>query len=232
VPAYKLITFDLDDTLWDIEAVVAEAERRLHAWFAVHHPAVAARYSAADLRRLRDEAPLRHPELAADMTALRRSSLIRALTSVGYDGAHAELAFAEFWRHRHDVEFYPDAIPALDALRGRYRLGAITNGNADITLVGLDAHLDFALVAAEFGVAKPDPRIFHEACRRGGVAPHETLHVGDDPLLDVIGAKRAGLDAAWIERRGRRWDEVAAGAGAAPDQVHPDLAGLVGALLR
>lgn len=230
--APKLITFDLDDTLWDIEAVVARAERGLHAWFAAHHPAVAARYSAADLRRLRDEAPRLHPELGDDMTALRRSSLTRALESVGYDGAHADAAFAEFWRQRHELEFFPDAIPALDALRGRYRLGAITNGNADIALVGLDVHFDFALVAAEFGAAKPDPRIFLEACRRAGVAPHEALHVGDDPLLDVVGAKRAGLRAAWIERRGRGWAAVAGGAPEAPDLVLTDLGALAAALLR
>jgi len=223
----KLITFDLDDTLWDIEAVVAQAERGLHAWFAAHHPAVAARYSPADLRRLRDEAPLRHPELGEDMTALRKSSLTRALESVGYDGAHAAAAFAEFWRQRHDIEFFPDAIPALDALRRRFRLGAITNGNADIALVGLDERFDFSLVAAEFGAFKPDPSIFLEACRRAGVAPHQALHVGDDPLLDVVGAKRAGMAAAWINRKGQAWTH----AEHAPDLEHRDLAGLAAALL-
>lgn len=227
MPFPRLITFDLDDTLWDIEAVVASAERRLHGWFALHHPRVAARYSAADLRRLRDEAPGLHPELADDMTALRRSSLTRALESVGYDGAHAAAAFAEFWRHRHDLEFFPDAIPALDALRARCRLGAITNGNADIALVGLDEHLDFALVAAEFGAAKPDPSIFLAACERAGVAPHEALHVGDDPLLDVVGAQRAGLSAAWINRRGAPWPLP----GRRPDHQHRDLAALAAALL-
>jgi len=222
----KLITFDLDDTLWDIEAVVARAERRLHAWFAAHHPAVAARYSATDLRRLRDEAPQLHPALAEDMTALRKSSLTRALESVGYDPAHAAAAFAEFWRHRHDVEFFPDAVPALDALRPRHRLAAITNGNADIALIGLDEHFDFALVAAEFGRAKPDAAIFHEACRRAGVAPAEALHVGDDPALDVLGAKRAGLGAAWINRTGRLWPHPEL----VPDLECTDLAALVAAL--
>jgi 2-haloalkanoic acid dehalogenase type II len=229
--APRLITFDLDDTLWDIDAVVARAERRLHAWFAAHHPAVAARFSPADLRRLRDEAPLRHPELGEDMTALRKSSFVRAFEEVGDDGAHAEAAFAEFWRQRHDLEFFPDAIPALDALRARFRLGAITNGNADIALVGLDQHFDFSLVAAEFGAWKPDSRIFLEACRRAGVEPHEALHVGDDPVLDVIGAKRAGMRAAWIERRGRRWAEVAGGACETPDLIHPDLSALTSTLL-
>ena len=227
-PTPRLITFDLDDTLWDIDAVVAEAERRLHAWFAMHHPAVAARYSPADLRRLRDEAPLLQPALADDMTALRKSSLTRALESVGYDGSHAAAAFAEFWRHRHDVEFFPDAIPALDALRARYTLAAITNGNADIALVGLDEHFDFALVAAEFGQAKPAAAIFHEACRRAGVAPDQALHVGDDPVLDVIGAKQAGLHTAWINRANRPWPHPTA---AGPDASYPDLAALAADLL-
>jgi putative hydrolase of the HAD superfamily len=224
----ELITFDLDDTLWDIEAVVAEAERRLHAWFAVHHPAVAARFGPADLRRLRDEAPQRHPSLAGDLTALRKRSLVDALEAAGYDGAHAAAAFAEFWRHRHDVEFFPDAIPALDALRGRFRLGAITNGNADIALVGLDEHFDFALVAAEFGAAKPDPAIFLAACTRASVPPERALHVGDDPLLDVVGAKRAGMRAAWIERRGAPWPLPQ---GPHPDRIHRDLAALATDLL-
>jgi putative hydrolase of the HAD superfamily len=228
IAAPKLITFDLDDTLWDIEAVVASAERRLHGWFAEHHPAVAARYSAADLRRLRDEAPLLHPELADDMTALRRSSLTRALESVGHGGVHAEAAFAEFWRHRHDLEFFPDAIPALDALRARYRLAAITNGNADIALVGLEAHFDFALVAAEFGQAKPSAAIFHEACRRAGVAPAETLHVGDDPALDVIGAREAGLRTAWINRSGCTWPQPG---NPGPDHEYRDLQALAADLL-
>ena len=226
--APELITFDLDDTLWDIEVVVQRAEQRLHGWLSVEHPAVAKRYAPTDLRRLRDEAPLLHPELAADMTALRKRSLVRAFESVGYDGAHAAAAFAEFWRHRHDLEFFPDARPALDALKQRYRLAAITNGNADIALVGLDQHFEFALVAAEFGQAKPAAAIFHEACRRAGVQPSRVLHVGDDPALDVIGAQQAGMRTAWINRSGRPWPHPEA---PRPDLEHRDLAALAAALL-
>jgi len=224
---YQLITFDLDDTLWDIEAVVARAELDLHGWFAIHHPAVAARYRAADLRRLRAETLARRPELASDLPGLRRESLAEALGSVGYDRAHAVAAFAEFWRFRHAVEYFPDVMPALQALGARYRLAAITNGNTDISLVGLDAHFEFALVAAEFGSAKPAPDIFRAACRRAGVEPQRTLHVGDDPELDVIGAKRAGLGAAWINRGGKRWPYPEP----VPDHEFPDLGALLAHLM-
>ena len=59
----------------------------------------------------------------------------------------------------------------------------------------------------EFGAAKPEPAIFHEACRRLGVAPEHVLHVGDDPLLDVHGARGAGLPSAWLNRHGQTWSQ-------------------------
>ena len=42
---------------------------------------------------------------------------------------------------------------------------------------------------------------------RAGLAPYDALHVGDDPLADVEGARRAGLDAVWVNRRGDPWPE-------------------------
>jgi putative hydrolase of the HAD superfamily len=50
---------------------------------------------------------------------------------------------------------------------------------------------------------KPDPGIFLAGCAALGVLPGETLYVGDDLLLDVQGAQRAGLRAAWMNRTGK-----------------------------
>jgi putative hydrolase of the HAD superfamily len=77
---------------------------------------------------------------------------------------------------------------------------AISNGNADLARVGLSPYFLAAVSAHEMGFAKPDPRMFHEACRLADVAPNEVLHLGDDPHLDVIAARKAGLQAAWIRR--------------------------------
>ena len=64
-----------------------------------------------------------------------------------------------------------------------------------------------SVTARETGHAKPDAPIFHATCERLGVAPHEVLHVGDDPLLDVHGAREAGLRTCWINRRNEAWPE-------------------------
>jgi putative hydrolase of the HAD superfamily len=80
--------------------------------------------------------------------------------------------------------------------------------------IGLARHFDASVAAPSFGVAKPDPRIFLEACRLLGVAPGEAVYVGDDLLLDVAGAQGAGLRAVWMNRVGKRNE--------APEQVRPD----------
>ena len=64
-----------------------------------------------------------------------------------------------------------------------------------------------SISAREFGIGKPDPRIFHEACRRLGCGPREVLHVGDDLALDALGARSAGLHTSWLRARtGRAGD--------------------------
>jgi putative hydrolase of the HAD superfamily len=203
--APRLISFDLDDTLWDIGAVVSHAERRLHAWFAAHHPAVAAHWSVADLQRLRQEAEARHPELAGDMQALRKASLRRALVEAGADAGLVDPAFEVFWAARHEVVLHADVLPALETLRRRCRLVAITNGNAELERTPVGRYFEFTLTAAGVGHAKPAPEIFHRACARAGVAPADALHVGDDPHYDVEGALGAGLRAVWLNRAGNAW---------------------------
>ena len=195
------LTFDLDDTLWPIWPTIARAETALRDWLRAHAPATAARFDAAGLRRLRDEVAMAHPQWVHDLSAVRRESIRRALELAGEDPALAEPAFDCFFEARQRVELYADAAPALARLAARFPILALSNGNADLTRIGLDHHFVGALSARDFGLAKPRPEIFHEACRRLGAAPAAVLHVGDDLDLDVNGARGAGLQAAWIDRQ-------------------------------
>lgn len=133
----KVITFDLDDSLWDIAPVITRAEARLHAWFAVHYPRIAERFGPHDLQILRRQAGLVHPQLAHDLTALRKLSLRAAFEQAGYGTDGVEDAFAVFWAARNDVMLHADVVPALEALASRYTLGTISNGNADVGRAGL-----------------------------------------------------------------------------------------------
>jgi putative hydrolase of the HAD superfamily len=71
----------------------------------------------------------------------------------------------------------------------------------------LRQHFRHCLSARDCGVAKPAAAIFHDACARLGIAPENVLHVGDDPMLDVVGARAAGLRTAWLNRNGKTWPD-------------------------
>ncbi len=210
VPArIKAISIDLDDTLWPIWPTIERAEAVLAAWLQQHAPATAALSGNPQaLREARHYLQIKRPDLSNDLSALRRESIRFVLLKAGDDPALAEPAFEVFFAERQRVELFDDALPALEWLAGRYPVVAVSNGNADVHRVGLGQHFHAALSAREFGVGKPDARIFHAAATAAGVRPSEVLHIGDDAQLDALGALVAGLQAAWLNRNGDAWEHA------------------------
>lgn len=198
----KAILFDLDDTLWPIAPVIVQAEQTLHAWLAANAPAVARRFSIEELRQARLALLAQQPEFALDLGALRRAGLLAAFQQAGEDPAKVEQAMIEFFAARNSVIPYDDVLPGLLRLKGRVLVGSISNGNADLKAIGLSHHFKVSVAAHQLGCAKPDAAIFHAACKELGVAPEDAVYVGDDVLLDVQGAQRAGLRAVWMNRTG------------------------------
>lgn len=202
----RAITLDLDDTLWPVWPAIEAAERELQAWLEGNAPGTALMFPVERMRVLRSQVAEAHPHLAHDYCEQRMISLRTALAEGGDDPARAEEAFEVFFAARNRVELFADSLPALERLAARVPLAALTNGNACIHRIGLSAHFRFSLGAREHGAAKPESSIFHAACARLGLPPHQVLHVGDDPHMDVLGARRAGLPAVWINRRDEVWE--------------------------
>ncbi len=202
----RAVTLDLDDTLWPIWPTITRAEAALLQWLVAHAPSTAALYSNTEaLRAIRNQMVALRPDLAHDLSALRRESIRLALTQAGDDAALAESAFEVFFDERQRVELFGDAHPALAFLSQRYPVVAVSNGNADVHRVGIGHYFKACISAREFGVAKPDPRIFYAAASAAGVQPHEVLHVGDDATLDAQAAIHAGMQAVWLNSAGQAW---------------------------
>ena len=222
----RAISLDLDDTLWPIWPTIERAEQALGDWLAVHAPRTCALYpTPAALREVRVRMGQQRPDLAHDLAALRRESIRQALSRAGDDPQLAEPAFEVFFAERQRVDLFPDVLPALEFLAARYPLVSLSNGNADLHRVGLARYFRAAVSASAFGIAKPDARIFHAAAEQAGAAPHEVLHVGDDTVLDVLGARRAGMQAAWANRHAADWPHGSDETGHAADaqEVRPHL---------
>lgn len=202
----KAITIDLDDTLWPILPTLERAEKALHNWLVDNAPMAAALFSTPSaLREIRHHMATHRPELKNDMSAVRRESIRLALYRAGENPLLAEQAFEAFSAERQRVTLFDDALPALEFLAARFPLVSISNGNADLARVGIAAFFRAAISAREFGVAKPDPRIFHAAAGALDLTPGDVLHVGDDATLDALGALNAGMQAVWLNRTEAIW---------------------------
>lgn len=202
----RAVAIDLDDTLWPIWPTIERAERALHDWLTDHAPMTAALFSSPGaLREIRGEMTTSRPDLKHDMSALRRESIRLALYRAGEDPLLAESAFEVFFAERQRVTLFDDALPTLEFLAARYPLVALSNGNADLQRVGLARFFRASISAREFGVGKPDPRIFHAAAGAVETLPDAMLHIGDDATLDALGALNAGMQAAWLNRADAPW---------------------------
>jgi putative hydrolase of the HAD superfamily len=201
----QVLSFDLDDTLWPVAPMIAAAEQALAAWLAEHYPHAVRDHTIETMRALRNRVADRHPHLRHDLTFVRRCALALQLTEAGYEDATADQALEVFFAARNRVVFYADVRPTLERLRVRHRLFAVSNGNADLRRCGVADYFEGHITARAAGAAKPDARIFAALLEKAGVDPGQVLHVGDDPLADVAGAMRAGMQAVWLNRDSREW---------------------------
>ena len=108
-----------------------------------------------------------------------------------------------YLKHRYgDIELFEDVVPTLKALRQRYTIGLVSNGNSYPERCGLDDVFHFVVFATQCGAWKPDPRIFQVAVEKAGCSVQELLHVGDSPKEDIMGAAAVGIRSVWINRDG------------------------------
>ena len=202
----QAITLDLDDTLWPVWPTIKKAEAALHDWLKTNVPNTAALLETPEsMRAKRDILIADFPHLAHDFNFLRTEAIRRSLINGGDDPALATTAYEVFYEARNSVELFDDALPALRYLAAKYPIVAISNGTADIQRVGLAKYFKGAISAHEFGIAKPDSRIFKAAAAAVGVKIANILHVGDDSALDAVGALQSGMHAAWLNRDGKAW---------------------------
>lgn len=125
------------------------------------------------------------------------------------------------------IPAYPDVIPVLRSLAGRFRIAIISNTEDALienTVKGLEVPFD-VITAEQARAYKPDHRLFHYAHQRLGVSVREVLHVGAGYATDMIPAYELGLPRVWINRRGESADPSMP-----PSAELPDLSGLESAI--
>ncbi len=203
----KVISFDLDDTLWNGTQVLMHAEKTMTSWMATHTPKISQQLTNNQLRQRKISFIKNNPHLRYQVSQARALFLANLFSEFEYPQAKelADQCFDVFYAARQQVTLFDDVKKVLSELNKHFKLIAITNGNANISAVGLDDYFDFCLNAEDFELPKPDIEIFEAALSQAGVSSEQCLHVGDHPVHDMQGAKEVGMLTCWLEDGRHAW---------------------------
>jgi putative hydrolase of the HAD superfamily len=141
-----------------------------------------------------------------ELARFRRDNARRTARALGLDAPDDVLV--EVSRRRISFNPYPESEEVLEELaRMRVPLYAVSNWDVELEAVlddlGWRRFFDDLVVSAKVGVEKPDDGIFERALEVAGVGRERAVMVGNDPVSDVRGAARAGIDAVLVDRRGK-----------------------------
>jgi HAD superfamily hydrolase (TIGR01509 family) len=207
--AISVITFDLDNTLWDVTPVLLRAEEIQQQWLLKHRPGTVEAFDHEALFEFKKSVWKRNPHLLHHVSQMRIQMLYELQIAAGYPEQEArsgaQQAFDVFLQERQKVVLYEEALGVLEQLAQRYTLGALTNGNADIYKTDAAEYFDFAFLAQDIGAHKPHPDMFQAAIEHSGVTADQIIHVGDDPEHDIRGARDMGMQTVWVNTGRKDW---------------------------
>jgi FMN hydrolase / 5-amino-6-(5-phospho-D-ribitylamino)uracil phosphatase len=194
------LSLDLDETLWPIMPTIVRAEQLTNDWIASNAPKVATKFDNKALRALREQLQAEDPLRKVDLLKARRDTLLHAFKASGEPSEKALKALDVFVQARQVVTLFDDALAFLEAAAGRLPIAALSNGFADVNVVGIGKYFKTSVSAHIVGIVKPDKRIFDITAQALDIANESILHIGDDFELDVQGALAAGMQAYYVCR--------------------------------
>lgn len=202
----KVLSFDLDDTLYDNVPVITAAEAWLLQALKNHSPETRL-LSSERLAKVKLQILANEPELSHDVSALRLRILSQGLEQHGLtkSAAHqlADQFYQGFLSERGKIHVPEVSHRVLSELGERYQLAVITNGNLPLQDTALAPYFSRVLRAGVHGRMKPASDMFDLLAEQAGVKHSEILHIGDHINTDILGAVHAGCQAIWLNDQGR-----------------------------
>lgn len=202
----KAITLDLDDTLWPVWPTIYKAEDLMREFLQPNAPKTVDVFANKEqIAAIRKQLIADNPHFAIDLNTLRKTSIHHVLSMNQEPLELVEPAFEVFIQARQQVDLFEDSFAALKRLAAKYKIVALSNGNANVFTMEIGQFFHDAVSAVQAGVAKPDAKIFNLAIDKSGFQAHEILHVGDDAHLDAKAALDLGIQTVWVNRPNINW---------------------------
>lgn len=214
---YKHIFFDLDRTIWDFNASADDAFSSMYKKYRLAERGVP---SLAAFRERYEE----HNNLL--WSWYRRGEVLKEVLNI----RRFELTLADFGIHDADIYvgmsedyvvvnpdkafLFPGAIEALEYLAPKYPLHLITNGFQEVQeqkfhIARLDRYFRTVTTSEEAGIKKPEAGIFLHALEKAGGSAADSIIIGDDMEVDIVGARNIGMDGVFFNPEGNPHDDSA-----------------------
>lgn len=209
---YLHLFFDLDHTLWDFESSARATFIDMFLHFRLNSMGVPDSMHFADTYHQHNNrlwALYREGKL--DKEVLRSLRFYDTMFEYGIDNQKLSEELSDYYLYHapRRVFLFPGAIDVVQILEKKYSLHLITNGFAEVQSIklqesGLKKFFTTIITSEEAGVKKPDPQIFKLALEKAGALAGQSLMIGDDLEVDILGAKSAGIDQVYFNPAGSK----------------------------
>jgi 2-haloalkanoic acid dehalogenase type II len=198
----KAVSFDADGTLWDFQQVMRHSLGKVMETLEQLDPQAITALDIDKMIVIRNRVAEELKGKTTNLEDIRYQAFKRTLEEIGRPDDNLARHLNEvYFRHRfEDTVPYEDVLPTLQALKERYRLGLLSNGNSYPERGRFEGIFSSVVFSQTHRVEKPDPAIFRITLRELGCSEAELLHVGDSLDKDVNGAHNAGIRCAWLNR--------------------------------
>lgn len=200
---FYAITLDLDNTLYDNNPVITQAEEKSIIFLKKYHPKLC-KIQKRDYYLSRLTILSEYPNIYHNVNNWRWKSFQKILFNAGltkYEaqfGADHAMDIIIYWRNK--INITTNTHNTLTALHSKWPLIAITNGNANPITCGLNKYFYDILSAGKNGRAKPYADMFFLASKKLGIPCKHILHIGDNLTTDIQGATLANMQTCWINQ--------------------------------
>lgn len=191
---HRLLSFDLDNTLYDNQPVIEKAEAESKAYLFDQFQQQEQPFDFDEFLTIRKKLLTSGDRRFENMSAMRLHALEIFCQNLTHSQPIIEQAFRIFLDYRSQVTVEESIEQLLIDLNKSYNLVSVTNGNCDVTKTSLVDHFHLNLSASDNFRAKPHPEMLHKAMTHFNVKPEQVLHIGDSLTDDGEAAKAAKVD--------------------------------------
>jgi len=212
------IFFDLDRTLWDFEINSYSTLEELFSVFNLKEKGIQNTDEFISIYKAHNEKLWGLYRVGKiSQKDLRRERFQRALSDFGIiDTVLAEQIGEQYISIcPKKNQLFPYSIEVLDYLFGKYKLHIITNGfhkvqHVKLKHANLTKYFDVIITSEKVGVMKPNPKIFEFALETANAKSNESVYVGDDLEVDILGCQNCGIDGIYFNPKSENHTEKVA----------------------